>query len=62
MACVTPRGIINNTAWDAKLIVTANLAFPVSCASMGHLLIAQHCPFVNFHKIVKMLVWNKIAM
>ena len=39
------RGI-NKTAWGAKLIVTAGLAYPVSCASlaMGHLLMAKHCP------------------
>ena len=30
--------------WGAKLILTAELAFPVSCASTGHLLMAQHCP------------------
>ena len=35
----------NKTAWAAKLILTADLAFPVSCASMAHLLMAQHCPF-----------------
>ena len=36
-----PRGI-NKTAWGAKLILTAGLAYPVSCASLGHLLTAQH--------------------
>ena len=41
MACVALRGI-NKTAWDAKLILTADLANPVSCASLGHL---QHCHF-----------------
>ena len=38
-----PRGI-NKTAWDVKLILMADLAFPVSCASLGHLLMVQHCP------------------
>ena len=37
------RGI-NKTAWGAKLILTAGLAFPVSCAGLGHLLMAKHCP------------------
>ena len=37
------RGI-NKTAWGVKLILTADLAYPVSCASLGHLLMAQHCP------------------
>ena len=37
------RGI-NKTAWGAKLIIMADLAFPVSCATMGHLRMAQHCP------------------
>ena len=36
------RGI-NKTAWGTKLILTADLAYPVSCASVGHLLMAQHC-------------------
>ena len=40
MACVVPGGI-NKTALGAKLIL---MAFPVSCASMAHLLMAQHCP------------------
>ena len=39
----TLRGI-NKTPWGAKLILTADLAFPVSCASIGHLLMAQPCP------------------
>ena len=43
MACVAPEGIFKS-AWGAKLILVADLAFPVSCASMGHLLMAQHCP------------------
>ena len=33
------RGV-NNIAWDAKLIVMAGLAYPVSFASLGHLLMA----------------------
>ena len=36
------RGI-NKTAWGAKLILTVDLAYPVSCASLGHLLMVQHC-------------------
>ena len=43
---VWPLRGINRTAWGAKLILTADLAFPVSCASMGHLLMAQHCLLV----------------
>ena len=39
-----PQRSINKTAWGAKLILTAGLAFSVSCASMGHLLMAQRCP------------------
>ena len=35
---------INKTAWGAKLILTAGLAYPVSCAGLGHLLMAKHCP------------------
>ena len=46
-ACISwpvwPLRGINKTAWGAKLILTADLAFPVSCASLTHLLIAQHC-------------------
>ena len=38
------RGI-NKTAWGAKLILTADLVHHSSCASLGHLLIAQHCHF-----------------
>ena len=41
---VWPLRGINKTAWGAKLILTDDLAYPVSCASMGHLLMAQHCP------------------
>ena len=38
------RGI-NKTAWAAKLILTvAGLAYPVSCAGLGHLLMANLCP------------------
>ena len=37
------RGI-NKTAWAAKLILTAGLTYPMSCASLGHLLMAKHCP------------------
>ena len=51
---VKPRGYIswpvwwplrgfNKTAWGAKLILTGDLASPVSCASLDHLLMAQHC-------------------
>ena len=39
---VWPLRGINKTAWGAKLILTAGLAYPVSCASLGHLLTAQH--------------------
>ena len=37
------RGI-NKTTWAAKLKLTAGLAYPVSCAGLGHLLMAKHCP------------------
>ena len=40
---VRPLRGINKTAWGAKPILTADLAYPVSCASLGHLLMAQHC-------------------
>ena len=40
---VWPLRGINKTAWGAKLILMAGLAYPVSCASLGHLLTAQHC-------------------
>ena len=36
------RGI-NKTAWGAKLILTADLVYQVSCARLGHPLMAQHC-------------------
>ena len=42
MACVVLRGI-NKTAWGAKLILTTDLANPVSFASLSHLMMAQHC-------------------
>ena len=42
---VWPLWGINKTAWGAKLIPMADLAFPVTCASLGHLLMAKHCPF-----------------
>ena len=38
------RGI-NETAWGAKLILTADRAYPGSHASLGHLLMEQHCHF-----------------
>ena len=37
------RGI-NKTAWAAKLVLTAGLAYPVSCAGLGHLLMTNLCP------------------
>ena len=40
---VWPLRGINKIARDAKLILTADLAYPVSCASLDHLLMAQHC-------------------
>ena len=42
---VWPLRGINKTAWDAKLILTAGLVYHSSCASLGHLLMAQHCHF-----------------
>ena len=39
MACV----VIDKTAWDAKLILTADLASPVSYGSLCHLPMTQHC-------------------
>ena len=41
LACVG----INKTSWGAKLILTADLVHHLSCASLGHLLMAQHCHF-----------------
>ena len=43
LASVAPGGF-NKTAWAAKLILTAGLAYPVSCAGLGHLLMANLCP------------------
>ena len=40
---VWPLRGINKTAWGSKLILPAGLAYPVSCACLGHLLTAQHC-------------------
>jgi len=40
---VWPLRGINKIACCAKLILTADLAYPVSCASLGHLRMAQHC-------------------
>ena len=40
---VWPLRGINKTVWCAKLILTADLASPVSCASLAHLLMGQHC-------------------
>ena len=40
---VWPLRGINKTAWGAILILTADLAYSVSCASLGHLLMAHHC-------------------
>ena len=40
---------INKTAWAAKLILTTCLAYPVSCAGLGHILMVKHCPLsLNF--------------
>ena len=39
---VWPLRGINKTAWGAKLILMAGLAYPASCACLGHLLMAQH--------------------
>ena len=36
------RGIYK-TAWGAKLILMAGLVYPESCASLGHLMMAQNC-------------------
>ena len=36
------RGI-NKTALGAKLILMADLAYPVSCTSLSHLLMGQYC-------------------
>ena len=42
---VWPLRGINKTAWGAKLILMAHLVCHSSCASLGHLLMAQHCHF-----------------
>ena len=42
---VWPLRGINKTAWGAKQILTADLVYHLSCASLGHLLMAQHCHF-----------------
>ena len=39
---VRPLRGINKTAWGAKLILTADLVYQVSCARLGHPLMAQH--------------------
>ena len=38
------RGI-NKTAWGPKPILMADLVYHLSCVSLGHLLMAQHCHF-----------------
>ena len=40
---VWPLRGINKTAWGAKLILMADLVYQVSCARLGHPLMAQHC-------------------
>ena len=40
---VWPLRGINKTAWGAKLILTADLVYHSSCASLGYLLMAHHC-------------------
>ena len=40
---VRPLRGINKTARGAKLILTADLVYQVSCARLGHPLMAQHC-------------------
>ena len=40
---VWPMRGINQTAWGDKLVLMADLAYPMSCPSLGHLLMAQHC-------------------
>ena len=40
---VWPLRGINKTAWGAKLILMADLALRVSCATLNHLLMALHC-------------------
>ena len=38
-----PLRAINKTAWGAKLILMADLAYTVSYASLGHLPMTKHC-------------------
>ena len=40
---VWPLRGIDKTAWGARLILTADMAYPVSCAGLGHLLMARDC-------------------
>ena len=42
---VWPLRSINKTAWGTKLILMADLVYQSSCASLSHLLMAQHCHF-----------------
>ena len=44
MACVALTDI-NSIAWGLIIFLTADLADPVSCASLCHLLMAQNCCF-----------------
>ena len=41
---VWPLRGIDKAAWGDKLILAVDPASPVSCASLGHLLMVQHCP------------------
>ena len=48
---VKPRGCLSWTLWPLRgcmgcqtLTLMADLAYPVSCAGLGHLLMAKHCP------------------
>ena len=54
MAFVTLR-VINKTAWGAKLILTADLSYPVSCVSLGHLLMAQY-----YHLTALLFVFERL--
>ena len=40
---VWPLRGINKTAWGAKLFLMADLVYQMSCARLGHLLMARHC-------------------
>ena len=40
---VWPLRGYNKTTWGVKPILTADLVSPASCASLGHLLMVQHC-------------------